>query len=96
MTRLDKIEQRLAKCSPWPWTETDDYVFEKGGLVIANTFRGGNPSNAQLIANAPADIAALLKVARAAEAHIKLNFATPQFAAGGLQFALNELNESEG
>lgn len=73
MSRLDEIEARLKAATPGPW-----HFVRAGGITagiewIAQVFNRRDEdfpnaaNNAALIASAPADIAALLPVARIAE-----------------------------
>lgn len=73
--RLDKIEERLANATPGPWErdqfgpEDDSARFigspSTGRIVV---FEAATAGNADLIAHAPTDLAALLAVVREVEA----------------------------
>lgn len=69
MMRLDEIEARLAAATPGPW-EADAL---EGNLDAANGTRVANvgwwsDTDADIIAHAPADLAALVEFARLIEA----------------------------
>jgi hypothetical protein len=76
MTRLDEIDARLAAATPGPWQEfceSGDWWVEQSDGEYTGTGRivGGSPlgwaqADLDLAISAPADLAALLRVARAA------------------------------
>jgi hypothetical protein len=77
MTRLDEIAARLADATPGPWETVPSWhpgyvaAFDssRGTQVVAEAHRSGLrlAANADLIAHAPEDLAALLAVAHAAQ-----------------------------
>ena len=78
--RLDEIEARIKAATPGPWKQRDKGAWtEDGGCKIAAVVGApqlirplapwGMACNAALIANAPSDLAILLRVARASAAY---------------------------
>lgn len=85
MTRIIEIKERLAAATPWPWTVFNDHPLHSAPVVCADgSFKGGifvcacNTSadnsgikDANLIANAPSDIAYLLERIEELEKYIE-------------------------
>lgn len=72
MTKLDAIEARLAAATPGPWTishRNDNQIIRADGTLVADTWYENYESNAEFIAHAPDDMAALLAVVKAARAY---------------------------
>ena len=71
MRYIDEIKARLAAATPWPWIakELGDaglkiVLTDNSNLAVAQKLF---PQDAEFVAHAPADIAALLRVADAAK-----------------------------
>jgi len=75
MNRIDEIKERLSKATPGPWTyipdsDSDDWQLHNSEYEYIKQDDSGVPisrENGEFIANAPTDIAYLLRVAEAAE-----------------------------
>src|SRR5690606_4182194 len=73
MDRLDEIEERLANATPGPWEMGAVEPMPDGwpgayAAVEPNIAGGLDPLDAELIAHAPTDLAALVAVVREVEA----------------------------
>jgi hypothetical protein len=70
--KLDEIEARLKAATPGPWWTTSETAItvQNAHALVASTHSAAIEfrANAQLIAHAPADLALLLRIARAATA----------------------------
>jgi hypothetical protein len=93
--RLDQIETRLRAATPGEWSVYPvryEFAITTAGGPVADAWTA---HDAALIANAPADLAALLRVARAAARAIPQTdwVATDEEAWGELVAALDDLTK---
>jgi hypothetical protein len=99
MSALDDIEQRLAAATPGPWSMENVQRMPDGlpGLYadIEPMIAGGvDPLDAELIAHAPTDLAALVAFARTVSDHVNDGHNAHDPAYDEIRDLLNVLEQS--